>query len=138
MEQRVAPIERLREVTVIAVAAGIGAPDPRCAEGPEHLLASGLVGRIAKRGHAAARGATVALFSKTLGPQFADIPKQIEELVHQARPEAADERIAHGRLERGHHRQRRCERCNQVIPHRLGVCPACLESRKLQIGRAHV
>jgi ornithine--oxo-acid transaminase len=59
MEQRVAPIGRLREVTVIAAAAGIGAPDPRCAEGPEHLLASGLVERIAQRGHVAVHGATV-------------------------------------------------------------------------------
>lgn len=59
MERRNAPIERFREVTVIAAAAGIGAPDPRCAEGPEHLLARGLVGRIASHGHVAVRGATV-------------------------------------------------------------------------------
>jgi len=59
MEQRVAPVGRLREIAVIAAAAGIGAPDPRCAEGPEHLLASGLVERIAKRGHIAVHGATV-------------------------------------------------------------------------------
>ncbi len=59
MERRNAPIERPREVTVIAAAAGIGAPDPRCAEGPEHLLARGLVERIAQRGHVATRGATV-------------------------------------------------------------------------------
>jgi ornithine--oxo-acid transaminase len=59
MEQRVASVERLREVRVIAAAAGLGAPDPRCAEGPEHLLAGGLVERIARRGHVAVRGATV-------------------------------------------------------------------------------
>jgi len=59
MEQRVAPVGRLREISVIAAATGIGAPDPRCAEGPEHLLASGLVERIARRGHAAVHGATL-------------------------------------------------------------------------------
>ena len=93
-----------------------------------------LHGSGALKARTAERGATVALFSKTLGAQFADVPKQIEALVHQARPESADERIAHGRLDRGAHRQRRCERCSQVIPHRLGVCPVCLESRKL-LGR---
>ncbi|MGB8433719.1 MAG: arginase family protein, partial [Burkholderiales bacterium] len=59
MERRDAPVGRLREVTVIAAAAGIGAPDPRCAEGPEHLLARGLVERITKRDHLATRGTTV-------------------------------------------------------------------------------
>ncbi len=93
-----------------------------------------LHGSGALKARTAERGATVALFSKTLGAQFADLPKQIEELVHKARPEPTDDPIARGRLERGFHRQRRCERCNQVIPHRMGVCPACLESRKL-LGR---
>jgi ornithine--oxo-acid transaminase len=59
MEQRVASVGRFREVRVIAAAAGLGAPDPRCAEGPEHLLAGGLVERIARRGHVAVRGATI-------------------------------------------------------------------------------
>ncbi len=59
MERRDAPTERLREVTVIAAAAGTGAPDPRCAEGPEHLLARGLVERISRRDHLVTRGATV-------------------------------------------------------------------------------
>jgi len=93
-----------------------------------------LYGSGALKARTATHGATIALFSKTLSSKFVDVPKRLEELVHQARPDAADERIAHGRLERGFHRQRRCERCNQVIPRRMGVCPACLESRKL-LGR---
>ena len=93
-----------------------------------------LHGSGALKARTAERGATVALFSKTLGAQFADLPKQIEKLVHKAHSEPTDDPIARGRLERGFHRQRRCERCNQVIPHRMGVCPACLESRKL-LGR---
>ena len=93
-----------------------------------------LYGSGALKARTATSGATVALFSKTLNAKFADAPAQLEKLVHLARPEAADERIAHGHLERGFHRQRRCERCNQVIPSRMGVCPACLQSSKL-LGR---
>ncbi len=64
MEQRIAPIERLREVAVIAAAAGNGSPDPRCAEGPEHLLANGLVEQILRCGYVATRGATVRARAK--------------------------------------------------------------------------
>jgi ornithine--oxo-acid transaminase len=37
---------RARNIHVIAAACGLGAPDSRCGEGPEHLLATGLVERL--------------------------------------------------------------------------------------------
>src|SRR4051812_41771538 len=42
--------ERSRSACVIAAASGLGAPDRRCGEGPEHLVAGGLVDRLGARG----------------------------------------------------------------------------------------
>jgi ATP-binding cassette subfamily B protein len=94
-----------------------------------------LYGSGALKARTASAGATIAYFSKTLGTKFADLPQKIEVLVRRAQPELeADKRIVRGRLNRDFLRQRRCERCDQVIPRRMGVCPACLESRKM-LGR---
>lgn len=42
--------QRLRGVQVIGVASGLGAPDTRCAAGPQHLLNRGLVEHLNARG----------------------------------------------------------------------------------------
>ena len=95
----------------------------------ESLEIQDLYGSGALKVRTQSTGRTVALFSKTLNAQFASLPDQLEELVRQARPD--DERtITRGRLDRAYIK-RRCERCGQVIPRRMGVCPGCLESRKL-------
>ena len=89
-----------------------------------------LYGSGALKARTQTTGQTVALFSKTLNAQFAPLPEELEKLVRQARPIADDEKILRGRIDRSY-LKRRCERCGQVIPRRMGVCPSCLESSKL-------
>ena len=89
-----------------------------------------LAGSGALRVRTPDRGETVARFSRTLVHDFADLPGKVEALVRRARTVADDEQIAVGEIELGGG-HRRCQRCGRVIPRRWGVCPACLETRKL-------
>ncbi len=77
------------------------------------------------------RGATMAVFSKSLVPALSDLPDQVERLVRQARSAEPDGQVLHGRLAGARAGRKRCDRCGQVIPRRHGVCPACLEKGKL-------
>ena len=79
------------------------------------------------------RGATVAVFSKALIGKFSSVPKQLEILVKEARPEwrRGEGELVEGSVGAGRGNGKRCERCNRVIPHWWGVCPACLDKRKL-------
>lgn len=76
-------------------------------------------------------GASLAFFTKSLLSRFAQIPARIEQLVRQAKPVPDDTHIASSTVEVFAGRKKRCERCQQVIPHWMGVCPMCLDSRKL-------
>ncbi|NKB66019.1 MAG: ATP-binding cassette domain-containing protein [Candidatus Latescibacteria bacterium] len=76
------------------------------------------------------RGATMAVFSKSLVPTLSDLPGQVERLVQQARPSLAG-KVLQGRLAGARAGRKRCDRCGQVIPRRYGVCPSCLEKSKL-------
>ena len=78
-----------------------------------------------------ASGASLAFFTKSLLSRFTQIPAQIEQLVRQARPVPDDTHIAGSTVEVFAGRKKRCERCQQVIPRWMGVCPMCLDSRKL-------
>ena len=96
----------------------------------ESLEIQDLYGSGALKVRTQSAGQTVALFSKTLTAQFAPLPDELEKLVRQAQPIDDDRKILHGRLDRSY-LKRRCERCGQVIPRRMGICPSCLESSKL-------
>ncbi len=77
------------------------------------------------------RGASLAFFTKSLLSKFSEVPSQIEHLVRQARPVPADAQIANAGVDGFTGRKKRCERCQQVIPHWMGVCPMCMDTRKL-------
>jgi ATP-binding cassette subfamily B protein len=77
------------------------------------------------------RGATMAVFSKSLVPALSELPNQVERLVKQAQPTEPDSQVLHGRLAGARAGRKRCDRCGQVIPRYYGVCPACLEKSKL-------
>ena len=79
----------------------------------------------------AGAGATMAVFSKSLIPTFAEVPSRIEELVQASR--AADSAgIVKGDLGRGKGgKGHRCPTCDRVIPRWHGVCPACLDKRRI-------
>ncbi len=77
------------------------------------------------------RGATMAVFSKSLVPTLSELPNQLERLVKQAQPSESDGQMIHGRLAGARAGRKRCDRCGQVIPRHYGVCPACLEKGKL-------
>ena len=83
----------------------------------------------------AEKGTTVALFSKSLIPKFAELPERIEALVRQARPAGDEKKLVEGRVGEGRGKGKRCERCDRVISHWHGVCPACLEKGKLLFRR---
>jgi ATP-binding cassette subfamily B protein len=79
------------------------------------------------------RGITLARFSRRLMPRFNRVPRRLEHLVRQVQTErAADDAVARGGADVDGAR-RRCDRCGRVIPRRFGLCPACLETRKLLI-----
>ena len=79
------------------------------------------------------RGLTLARFSRSLMPRFNRVPRRLEQLVREVQPGRSDEdRIARGVADVGGAR-RRCDRCGRVIPRRFGLCPACLETRKLLV-----
>jgi len=77
------------------------------------------------------RGATVALFSKSLVTRFSDVPERLESLIREARPVDDEEKIVEGHIGAGRERARRCPECGRVVPRRFGVCPACIDRRKL-------
>ena len=75
---------RVRRIArVIGVASGIGAPDRRCGEGPEHLLSGGLLDRLA------ARGADVALHA-VLHPHYPNLYRALSDLAARLAREVAD------------------------------------------------
>ena len=76
-------------------------------------------------------GASLAFFTKSLLSKFTQIPPEIERLIRQAKPVPEDTRIVNSSVDVFAGRKKRCERCQQVIPHWMGVCPMCLDSRKL-------
>ena len=76
-------------------------------------------------------GATMARFSKSLGPKFSEVPAQIETLVRQARPVDEEEEILKGCDSGAIGRRKRCKKCGRVVTGGTSVCPACLDTRKL-------
>ena len=88
-------------------------------------------GTAALKVRTAERGATMAVFSKSLVPALSELPNQVERLVKQASPTDPDGQVLHGRLAGARAGRERCDRCGQVIPRHYGVCPACLEKGKL-------
>ena len=77
-------------------------------------------------------GTTLALFSKSQLQAVSDAAAQIEDLVNASQPERDDGRILRSTLHKAAVRRKRCDACGNVIPHRMrGVCPACLDKRKL-------
>ncbi len=89
------------------------------------------LGTAALKVRTAERGATMAVFSKSLVPALSELPEQVEGLVRQARSGESDGQVLHGRLAGARAGRKRCDRCGQVIPRHSGVCPACLEKGKL-------
>ncbi|MBT4139407.1 MAG: ATP-binding cassette domain-containing protein [Candidatus Latescibacteria bacterium] len=89
-----------------------------------------LVGSGQLKARTANEGATLARFSKGLNPKFNDVAKKLETLVKEAQPDLEDEKVLRGRLGRTA-AGKRCDACGTVIHHRSGVCPNCLETRKL-------
>ena len=77
------------------------------------------------------KGATMAVFSKSLVPALSELPGRLEKLVEEARPAAAAGQLLKGRLAGARGGRKRCDRCGQVIPRHYGICPACLEKGKL-------
>ncbi|HCR19396.1 MAG TPA: ABC transporter [Candidatus Latescibacteria bacterium] len=76
-------------------------------------------------------GATVAHFSRSLLGKFSKLPDEIESLIKQTRTIGDDEKIIKRNLDGTQQKRRRCQTCGQVIPRWMGVCPACLDTRKL-------
>jgi ATP-binding cassette subfamily B protein len=76
------------------------------------------------------QGTTLARFTKGLNPKFNDAMKSLEELVKEARPNTEDGKLVKGKLGRTA-AGKRCDTCGKVIPHWNGVCPNCLDTRKL-------
>jgi len=76
----------------------------------------------------ATEGMTIARFSKGLNQKFNRITRRLETLVKKARQ--TEEKIAKGHLGRTVS-SRRCDVCGTVISHWVGVCPNCLDTRKL-------
>jgi ATP-binding cassette subfamily B protein len=87
-------------------------------------------GELKARTHSS--GATLARFSKGLNPKFNTVAETIETLVKEARPGIEDDDLIEGRLGRTA-AGKRCDTCGTVIPHWNGVCPSCLDTRKLLI-----
>lgn len=88
-------------------------------------------GSGALRVRTAARGQILARFTRTRMPAFAEVPAQLEGLVRQQGELSDDASIGGKDPGWGRGDNRRCEHCGRVIPRRFGVCPVCLETRKL-------
>jgi ATP-binding cassette subfamily B protein len=130
------------EAWVVATDKDLIACSPNGESGPEvvtvplseisEVEVQDLFGRGALKVRTRDHGRTMALFSKTLSPKFSGFPDQLETLVNAARPDDAADDMIKRTVEHGHsRRRRRCEKCGQVIPHWMSVCPACLNMKKL-------
>ena len=73
-------------------------------------------------------GDTFCLFSKSLNPTFANLRDELEPLLKTAAGDREPPSITSN--VRGKH-DKRCEKCGHVIPRWTGVCPNCLNQRKL-------
>ena len=87
------------------------------------------IGRLNVR--TAGESITIAQFSKSLTHKFLNVSNQLESLIRKARLATDDEQIVDAEVTRSHTRTIRCEQCGRVIPHWAGVCPACLDTRRL-------
>ena len=76
-------------------------------------------------------GTTLAHFSLSLIPTFSELPAQLERLIRSSREVGEEEKIAKRNLDGGHAQPKRCDRCGRAIPHWMGVCPVCLDTKKL-------
>ncbi len=80
----------------------------------------------------AEKGITVAMFSKSHLQLLSEVSEKIETLIRKGRPEDDGERILRSSFHKAAVRRKRCDTCGSVIPHRFrGVCPVCLDRRKL-------
>jgi len=93
-----------------------------------NLLASGVL-----KVRTAREGTTLALFSKSLLPKFSKVPDRIETLVKQARPAGDQEEVVKRTVGGAKTAQKRCKQCGRPIREWMGVCQACLDTRKLFI-----
>lgn len=73
-------------------------------------------------------GTTLARFTKGQNQKFNRVTRRLEVLVKKARQ--TQDAIAQGHLGRTVS-GKRCDACGTVIPHWVGVCPSCLDTRKL-------
>lgn len=89
-----------------------------------------LAGSGQLKARTASEGATLARFTKGLNDKFNDVAKQLETLVKEAQPHLEDQKLVQGRLGRPA-AGKRCDTCGTVIPRWNGVCPSCLDTRKL-------
>ena len=78
-------------VRIVGVASGLGAPDPRCAEGPAVLRSSGLIDRLSEAGLDAAWSTTIAApvrgepSSSTVPLLYKQLASHVENLVLRGR-----------------------------------------------------
>ncbi len=93
-----------------------------------HLEVKDLFGNGLLKARTTSRGATLARFTKGQNQKFNRITRRLEALVKDARK--TQDKIANGRLGRTIS-GKRCDACGTVIPHWVGVCPNCLDTRKL-------
>ena len=72
----------------------------------------------------------IARFSNKFAPKFAEATPQIESLIQQVKPEIEEtqKRRRGGPSEKP---KGKCETCGRALPPRSGVCPNCIEKRKL-------
>ena len=89
-----------------------------------------LLGSGALKVRTAREGTTIALFSKSLLPKLSKVPDQIEALVKQARP-PGDQEVVKRTVGGMMPQHKRCKQCGRPIREWMGVCQACLDTRKL-------
>ncbi len=77
------------------------------------------------------RGVEVARYTKSLTRKFARASPKIRELIRQSKPESSEQEDQDHYGPREEKRAQRCEQCGRPIPHWAGVCPHCIEKRRL-------
>ena len=78
------------------------------------------------------RGLDIARYSKSLTQKFGQASPELKELIQACKPDVdgeSDESHHHGPKE--DKKGQRCDNCGRPIPHWAGVCPHCIEKRKL-------